>query len=183
MKTLILNGSPRAQGNTAQLVELLLSRLYGEVCRIDAYSCDISPCVDCRYCQKNDGCAISDGMSEIYGCLDDCDNVLIASPIYFFTLSGKLLNLASRFQVYYSTWHFRGKSLALKPKRGAVILTCGGSGGIENASKSARIILRQINCKEIYPVVFSKNTDEISAINDKYAVLGTEKIAEFFNRR
>ena len=50
---------------------------------ISAYHCNIKPCVDCRFCWKNDGCAQKDGMQEVYADIQDCDNILIASPVYF----------------------------------------------------------------------------------------------------
>lgn len=48
MKTLILNGSPRKDGDTAFLINKLISRLYGEYKIVDCYTADIAPCIDCR---------------------------------------------------------------------------------------------------------------------------------------
>ena len=64
MKTLILNGSPRANGDTASLVEKLAYALEGDSRIVNAYRCNISPCIDCRYCWENDGCRICDDMQE-----------------------------------------------------------------------------------------------------------------------
>ena len=66
MKTLILNGSPRASGDTVSLIKVLTKKLPGEYKIVDAYRCDVSPCVDCRYCWEHSGCAIADEMQEIY---------------------------------------------------------------------------------------------------------------------
>lgn len=66
MKTLILNGSPRMTGDTAQLVKTITEIIVGEYRIVDAYRCNISPCVDCRYCWEKQGCAINDEMQEIY---------------------------------------------------------------------------------------------------------------------
>ncbi len=89
MKTLILNGSPRINGD-------------GEYRIVDAYRCNISPCLDCRYCWKSNGCAMNDEMQEIYKYIQECDNILIASPLYFSELTGKLLDVGSRLQTYFS---------------------------------------------------------------------------------
>ena len=62
MKTLILNGSPRANGDTVSLIKELTKKLPGEYKIVDAYQCDVSPCVDCRYCWEHSGCAIADEM-------------------------------------------------------------------------------------------------------------------------
>ena len=101
MKTLILNGSPRANGDTAALIKLLVNELKGDVKIVDSYKADVKACIDCRYCWKHPGCSIQDGMQEIYDYIQECDNVIIASPIFFTELSGSLLALSSRLQTYF----------------------------------------------------------------------------------
>jgi len=89
MKTLILNGSSRINGDTANLIDKLVSVLHGEYKIIDAYRCNVAACMDCRYCWENRGCAIQDEMQDIYKYIEECDNIVIASPIYFSELTGK----------------------------------------------------------------------------------------------
>ena len=89
MKTLIINGSPRVNGDTNSLINIVKERIDGEYKIVDAYRCDISPCLDCRFCWKNSGCAIQDEMQEVYEYIGGCDNILIASPIYSLELTGK----------------------------------------------------------------------------------------------
>ena len=91
MKTLIFIGSPRKKGNSSTLAEELARQLEGEVKIIRAYDCNVKPCIDCRFCWKNNGCAVKDGMQEIYEDIQDSDNIVIASPTYFSELSGQLL--------------------------------------------------------------------------------------------
>ena len=70
MKTLILNGSPRKDGDTVFLINKLLSRLQGEYKIIDCYTADIAPCIDCRCCREKLSCPIRDEMQEIYAYLE-----------------------------------------------------------------------------------------------------------------
>ena len=56
MKTLILNGSPRKNGDTAQLLELAKAQLQGTYHVVSDYTADIHPCIDCRHCQKQCAC-------------------------------------------------------------------------------------------------------------------------------
>lgn len=91
MKTLILNGSPRKNGDTAQLLELAKAQLQGTYHVVSAYTADIHPCIDCRHCQKQFGCIFADEMETVYTYLKDCDRILLASPIYFSELTGSLL--------------------------------------------------------------------------------------------
>ena len=50
MKTLIINGSPRVNGNTAALIAELKKHISGEVIELSAFRSDIAPCTDCRAC-------------------------------------------------------------------------------------------------------------------------------------
>ncbi len=181
MKTLILNGSPRKNGDTVSLINKLTEQLNGEYKIVDAYHSNISPCVDCRYCWSNNGCSINDEMTEIYDYIDVCDNVVIASPIYFSQLTGKLLDMCSRFQTYFAAKLFRNENLSIKTKKGAVILVGGGDGNPQDAYKTACTIFHHINVTEVYPMVGSFNTNELSAIEDKKAINGVSDILSYLN--
>ncbi|MGN1225158.1 MAG: NAD(P)H-dependent oxidoreductase, partial [Ruminococcus sp.] len=62
MKTLILNGSPRKNGDTAFLIQKLTEQLHGEYKIVNAYTANIAPCIDCRKCREQYGCIIDDEM-------------------------------------------------------------------------------------------------------------------------
>lgn len=182
MKTLILNGSPRKEGDTSSLVKKVLDGLRGEYKVADAYRCGIQPCVDCRYCWKNSGCCIQDEMQRIYAYIQECDNILIASPIYFSELTGALLNVGSRLQTYYCAKAFRKEVPVPKPKKGAVILVGGGDGSIEKPYDTACTLLRLMNAASILPVVCSHDTDRRPAAEDADALEGVNGIVKFFNQ-
>lgn len=169
MKTLIINGSPRKNGDAAALIDQLMLHLEGEVRVISCYD-NISPCIDCRYCWKNDGCALQDDMQAVYAYLADCDNIVLASPIWFSSLSGPALNLGSRFQRYFASRFFQKKPPALKPKKGLLIFVGGQPGTEEMPARNAVTILRNANVlKDEITVVSSMLTDKIPAKDDKKA--------------
>ena len=180
MKTLILNGSPRENGDTVSLIKKVTEKIAGEYRIINAYRCNISPCVDCRYCWDHTGCAIKDEMQEVYEYIQECDNILIASPVYFSELTGKLLDLGSRLQTYYCSAAFRKEKPVPKEKKGAVILVGGGDGCMDKAYSTACILLRHMNCRTIHELVCSHHTNEIPAADDINAISGTESIVRFF---
>ena len=129
MKTLILNGSPRMKGETMKLIDAFTQEMDQEEIRIvHAYTAGIRPCIDCRWCFENKGCAIQDGMQEIYDYLEECDHIVIASPVYFEELTGMLLALLSRLQTYFSAKYMRRETILPRKKTGAVFL-CAGSIG------------------------------------------------------
>ncbi len=181
MKTLIFNGSPRKNGDTSSLVSKLLEDLTGEHKIVHAYDCGIQPCMDCRYCWKNRGCCIHDNMQEVYAYIQECDNILIASPIYFSELTGALLNVASRLQTYYCARFFRKEKPIPKKKKGAVILVGGGDGNMDQPYHTACILLRHMNANNIYPVVCYHNTNNQPAIKNKTTMCGFHGLVRFFN--
>ena len=179
MKTLIFDGSPRKNGDTAALIAAFTEQLSGEYTVIRAYEeRDISPCMDCRYCWDHPGCVIRDGMGKIYRLIEESDCIVIASPLYYSELTGPLLSLLSRLQVYYCARKFQGIRLIEKQKTGAILLCGGGDGGPEQALKTARMLLRSMNAAEILPPVMSLNTNEIPAIADRAALSASRELGK-----
>lgn len=179
MKTLIINGSPRRSGDTMGLINALIPQIKGEYRLVNAYDFPASPCIDCRYCQTHEGCAIKDDMQGLYDDIRDADCIVIASPIYFSELTGRLLDLASRFQTFYCARRFRKIESIPKPKRGAVILVGGGDGNMKKPYETACTLLHHLNCPDIHPCVSSHNTDTRPAAEDAAALSGIDSIARF----
>lgn len=180
IKTLIWNGSPRTNGDTVSLIRKITDRITGGYKTVDAYRCGISPCLDCRYCRENSGCAMADEMQEIYDYIQECDNILIASPVYFSELTGRLLDVGSRLQTYFCARFFRKEEPILKTKKGAVILVGGGDGHMEKAYGTACTLLHHMNCRDIHEPVYSHNTNERPAVEDENALSGLDSILKFF---
>lgn len=179
LKTLILNGSPRVNGDTVSLINRLKEELGGEFVEISAYRADISPCTDCRFCKKHKGCALNDEMDAVYEAIGCCDNAVIASPIYFSEVTGRLLDVGSRLQTLYCSRIFRGEQPDISPKKGGIILVGGGDGSPEKAASTSRTLLHQMGCVEIFPPVLSLKTEMIPAAEDKAALEKIKALAAF----
>lgn len=176
MKTLIINASPRKCGHTASLVSLLKTRLQGEIIEIWVFYDKISPCVDCRKCWVEKGCAIKDDMAKIYA--DDFDVIIIATPIHMSNLPGPLISLASRFQAYYAAKHFLHDPFPVREKRGILIMVGGGDGNTDCAIASAKVIFRILKADlKNENTVLSLKTDVLAATNDADAVRKINEIA------
>lgn len=182
-KTLIINGSPRAKGDTKTMINTLIKHLDGECTVVNTYYDHISPCVYCRYCWKRDGCSINDDMQDIYNLLHEVDHVVIASPIYFSELTGKMLSFASRLQRFFAQRVIcKVEDYKLKPKNGAILLVGGGDGSPDPAEDRAHIILHQVNAKSIGTVTsLSTNVKPVS--EDVEALRGVIAIANQLNER
>jgi multimeric flavodoxin WrbA len=80
MKILALIGSPRIGSNTDILLDWVLqgAQSSGHATeKIYLYDYQISPCLDCRRCKKDDfTCHLLDGMSEIYPRLEEADLIV-----------------------------------------------------------------------------------------------------------
>jgi multimeric flavodoxin WrbA len=118
MKILALIGSPRIGSNTDILVDRVLQGAQscghkGE--KIYLYDYQISPCIDCRRCKKDDfTCHLLDGMSEIYPRLEEADLIVFGTPVYWYGPTAKMKLLIDRMRPFIAS----GK---LKGKRGVVV--------------------------------------------------------------
>lgn len=180
MKTLVINGSPRKNGDTAALVNALREALAGEVGELSAFYGNVSPCIDCRACNEQPGCAIHDGMDAVYA--DDFDVVVVASPLYMSNLTGPLMNVASRLQVYYAARRFLKAPVALRKKTGILMLAGGGDGTPDDAVRLAKWIFRLLNADfSEENLVLSMNTDAVPAARDEAALSKIREIAARLN--
>ncbi len=168
-KTLIINGSPRPNGDTAYLISRLKEQLKGEVVEISAFRSRIAPCVDCRGCWETAKCVVRDEMDIIYA--DDFDAVVLASPVYYMTLPGQVLSLMSRFQPQHAAQFFLNRDLGIRKKKGGLILTAGGKGNEDGATHHIRVMFRMLNAHGFEEhSVKSLKTDFLPACQDEKAL-------------
>jgi len=114
---LILNGSPRKNGNTSFLADTLISGLNQASVKIEnhfLYDYQIKPCTDCRACKKGKLiCTVPDGMIDLYTMLEEADIIIFATPIYWFGPSAQMKLLIDRLRPYYGNKRLSGKKGAL----------------------------------------------------------------------
>lgn len=102
MKILILNGSPRANGNTIKLINAFTKGAEGaghEVERVDVCKLHIYGCTGCEYCHSNghEECVQKDDMQIIYDLMRKTEMIVIASPIYYHGMTGQIKCVIDRF--------------------------------------------------------------------------------------
>jgi multimeric flavodoxin WrbA len=93
-KVLVLLGSPRKKGNSALLAERIAKGAKSVGAKVETlfmHGMNIAPCKSCYACQKPDskGCSINDDMQHVYKKLMEADAWVIASPVYWFTMSAQ----------------------------------------------------------------------------------------------
>ncbi len=106
MKVLILNGSPKAEGNTAIALHEVEKTLCAEGIEtewIHVGHQQIHGCIACNKCWKTGACVFHDIVNEISGKMQEASGLLLGSPVYFSSPSGTLLSLLDR--LFYSNLH------------------------------------------------------------------------------
>lgn len=99
-KVLILSGSPRKGGNSDVLCDRFMAgaaEAGHNVEKIRVAEKKIGFCSACYYCQKSGGvCAKKDDMPEILQMMIDADVIVLASPVYFYSIDAQLKALIDR---------------------------------------------------------------------------------------
>lgn len=100
-KILILNGSPRMNGNTAMLCDAFAAGAESAghtVTRIDIQKMIVHGCLGCMKGGKNPDspCVQKDDMEKVYPAYREADIVVLASPMYYWSISGQLKTVLDR---------------------------------------------------------------------------------------
>lgn len=93
MRIVVLNGSPRKQGGTKAMVNAFAEGALSAGHTVDVFdvaNMDIAGCRACEFChtQGNGKCAQNDDMQQIYEVWNKMDMLVLASPIYYGSISG-----------------------------------------------------------------------------------------------
>jgi multimeric flavodoxin WrbA len=119
-KVLVLLGSPRKKGNSALLAGRITEGAESagaSVKTVFLQELEIKPCTSCYACQKpgSKRCAIDDEMQKLFPLMLDADAWVLASPVYWFTMSAQLKIWMDRCFAFpaYAEDPFRGKRIAI----------------------------------------------------------------------
>ncbi len=119
-KVLVLLGSPRRKGNSAILAEKIAEGAKSKGASVNTvflHGLNIASCTACYACQKpkSKGCSIDDDMQPLYRAMLEADAWVIASPVYWFTLSSQTKLWMDRCLAFpaYGKDPFGGKRIAI----------------------------------------------------------------------
>ncbi|MBQ3080791.1 MAG: flavodoxin family protein [Clostridia bacterium] len=104
MKVLIINASPRKNGNTSLSLTQMekVFRSEGIECEtLSIGSMDIRGCVSCGYCSKHGKCAFDDIVNEAAKKFEEADGLVVASPVYYAMANGTISSFLQR--LFYSS--------------------------------------------------------------------------------
>ena len=104
MKVLMINGSPRKNGNTSIALGEM-ERIFQEegiqVETVQLGAQDIRGCIACLSCKKKGRCVFDDLVNQIAPQFEAADGLVIATPVYFASANGSLISFIDR--LFYST--------------------------------------------------------------------------------
>ena len=99
-RVLILSGSPRKGGNSDLLCDEFLRGAQesgNQAEKVFLRSKKVAPCNACYYCKSSGGkCAISDDMTEILNKMQAADVIVMASPVYFYSIDSQMKAVIDR---------------------------------------------------------------------------------------
>lgn len=106
MKVLLINGSPKANGNTAfalkQMAEVFSDQgIDAEIIHVGHLA--IRGCVACGSCYKTGKCVIEDIVNEVASKFEEAEGLIVGSPVYYASANATLIAFLDR--LFYST-HF-----------------------------------------------------------------------------
>lgn len=104
MKVLMINGSPRVNGNTSialkEMEKIFMEKgIETEILQIGNQ--DIRGCIACGSCAKNGKCVFDDIVNEVAPKFEACDGLVVASPVYYASANATLIAFLDR--LFFST--------------------------------------------------------------------------------
>jgi multimeric flavodoxin WrbA len=173
MKVLALNGSPRREGNTELLLEGTLKGVREQGGEVKLYwlnALSLTPCQQCGECDESGSCIIQDDMQAIHNDILTTDRIIVASPIFFFSVSAQLKIVIDRCQPFWSQKYVHKKPVQAGPlgRKGLVLLVGGmklneKNEGFHCSEAVVRAFLRTVNIQEHTTLTYG-NVDEKGAI-------------------
>ena len=114
MKVLIINASPRENGNSSILIDNIknvFNELNVDTDIVEIGKMDVRGCIACGYCHSHDGCVFNDIVNETSKKFNELDGLILVSPVYYSSPNGTLISFLDRL--------FQSKNFDVRMKVGA----------------------------------------------------------------
>ena len=160
LKVLMLNGSPRPNGNTAvalREIETVFRENGVEVETVIIGNRAIRGCVACGGCAKTGKCVFDDAVNELAPKFEAADGLVIASPVYYASANATLIACLDR--LFFSTPHI-DKTM----KVGASVVSCrrgGNTATFDALNKYFTICGMPIASSQYWNMVYGNTPEEV----------------------
>jgi len=134
VKILAIYGSPRRKGNTSLLLKNAVKGAIeagAEVEEMILRDLKMSPCLEIYGCKETGRCVIQDDFQQVYDKLLSCQGLMLASPIFFYTVSAHTKILMDRCQSLWVKRYWLEKNTIENPKatRKGLFISVGATKG------------------------------------------------------
>lgn len=152
MYVLGLNGSPRPGGNTDILLDKALEGAGSKGAKTEKIVLNLlkfSPCQECGHRRDDGACLVEDDMQRVYQKINKAEAIILASPIFFGSLSSQTKMMIDRFQCAWRAKYISGQEVFKKKKIGAFISVEGSTRKdfFENARAIVKNLFATINAR------------------------------------
>ena len=170
MYILGISGSPRRGGNTETLLDRALDGAKEKGAKTEKIILNELKMVPCQECDKvnDDGtCRIEDGFQTVYEKIKKADGIILASPIFFGSLSAQTKIMIDRHQCYWRYKYMLKKPIRPTPKKGVLIL-------VEASKRESFFDNAKSIVKNFFATINTEYNDELlcEGIDTKKAILG-----------
>ncbi len=144
MMVLGIYGSPREGGNTDRLLDEALRGAQAagaDIAKVRCCDLDISGCVECGGCDETGECVIRDDMQSVYPLLEEAEVIILASPIFFYSVTAQAKALIDRCQAQWCKRRLLGKSQT-RPDSGRGYLIAAGATKGKNLFEGSHLVAR-----------------------------------------
>lgn len=155
MKIVAFFGSPRKNGNTELLLKEAIRGITDSGFEVQTFNLNlmkIRPCQDCGSCNETGICKFKDDMEKIYTAIRESQRFILASPIFFFSLSAQAKIMIDRCQALWCEKYLLKKPIVDEQygRKGLLLLVAGmkKENIFECAEMTAKAFFRTISVPE-----------------------------------
>jgi len=139
LKIVVINGSPRLNGNTSYLVDVALEEATGlgvDVEKITLSQYDVKPCLGHEECASYKKCLQDDDAAVILNKFQQADGVILATPVYYY-------NVSAQMKAFIDRNYFIYKKEQSYSARAAGIIIVAEEEGIEETLVSLKLFAKE----------------------------------------
>jgi multimeric flavodoxin WrbA len=154
MKVIAFNGSPRRGGNTEILLSETIRGVRGQGGEATVYHLDtmnLRACLGCGKCDAAGLCVIKDDMEMLRREIRSADRIIVASPIFFFSVSAQTKMMIDRCQAFWAEKYVHKKPIQPGPfgRKGLLLLV----GGMKQSEKNVGFTCAEATVKAFFRTV------------------------------
>ena len=159
MKVLLINGSPRANGNTFLALGEIAKQLDKHGVETELVQIGNKPlhcCVACGYCRSNKHCVFTDDLcNEVIDKLAAADALIVGTPTYYGQPNGGVLSLMQR--VFYAN----GAAAQNKPAAGVAVCRRGGAtAALSSLNMMFQLLNMPLVTSQYWNIVYGRDKGE-----------------------